>query len=907
MVKLKKILTILCCSFILQSNLFSLLFAQAQQRKSVNPYARAAQRKKEQIAQKQPTAPTSALPIQNNAVNVTVKKQEINPPASTSTYAKHNHPELPPLAKVIQPEYNIEMGSGRQQAISDEARKEKLAHEKEELQRLERPVTALYPKLATSDPTDTIEVNLQETDFLNFLQWIESIYQVKFISGDDLNPAGETTPKAAGKKITYKTHAPLTKKQVWDLFLELIYLFGLTPIANAYEQDYPTRFTLLSNQAAKNAAVPAFVGLDWRKIPTIDSVIRYVYFVENSQVAAIFNIVKDLVSPKASILYYTPLNAIIFTDIASNIKAIMEIVAELDAVTMPEALSVLKLKHANAAEVVRLYNELVAAEVKDKQGAARFFMQQRRGPSAVYFPENTRLIAEPRTNALIILGNREGIEKVENFIINYVDTELKQPYSPLYVYELQYANADNIADILNSVTNFGRQGTNIDQLRDAAQYGGVRDGDKFFRKMTFIAEPSGNRLLIKAEKEDYLKVRDIIRKLDVKQPQVAIEVLIVNVLATKVKELGAQIRNKRSDTLGKNVDFQTSGVRNPDPTNEGIIVRPDNGSIMSNLVQLASGQNVGSTLISIGSQAVGGVWALFKALETYVYTNVVSHPFLTTTNKYTAKVALGETRRVQTGTVQGSGSQTQTQDDVSANLSVSITPQINSDGIITLNIEININNFTDADVPSSARRDTKVIKTIANVANGEILAIGGLLKTRSEDATAKVPMLGDIPILGWFFKDKQDTRDKDNLLVFISPQIVEPQYGGGMSVYTKNKVKFSKDTLCETRQPSENRDPIHQWFFNHPEQDAIGQVDDYLEKADYCNRDVTNWWDATPGCPPKHPGEPLLENLRDTISDPSIMASNKEETNKNNNKSTRSKRRSMLEFLPSDDAQEVIT
>ena len=222
-------------------------------------------------------------------------------------------------------------------------------------------------------------------------------------------------------------------------------------------------------------------------------------------------------------------------------------------------------------------------------------------PTAVYFPENTRVFSERRTNTLIILGTKDGIKKVEDFIVNYIDTELKLPYSPLYVYELQYTKAEDMATILNSATKFSPESA-------AAQSGGVRDGEKYLRPMFFQAEPSGNRLLINAEKEDYLKVVDVIKKLDVKQPQVAIEVLIVNVINADNCELGVQIRNKDAFTLGSSVNFQTSGF--PDATNGGTVVLNQDGSLMGNLVNLAQSQTPGALLVSIANTA-NSVWAIF--------------------------------------------------------------------------------------------------------------------------------------------------------------------------------------------------------------------------------------------------------------------------------------------------------
>lgn len=688
-----------------------------------------------------------------------------------------------------------------------------------------RDVSSLRPK-ESFDGVNTVSINLEKAELANLLTWMESVFKVKFLTGDSVNPPA--AGKVSGNLISYRTHKPMTKKNVWDLFLNFLDLFGLTLVANHYTEDYPDAFTVMPQDIANQAALPAFVGIDWRALPSNDAKIRYVYFVENGPAANLSNLVQDLKSKAAIVQTFNALNAIIFSDKSSNIKSLMAIISELDNVSMPEAMSVLKLKHANAEDVVALYQSLVSTE--DKGSVAARLFGAKKQPTAVYFPEDTQLFAEPRSNALIILGNREGISKVENFIIEYVDTELKQPYSPLYVHKLEYANSDNMAALLTKVTNFA-SGT------PAATYGGVRGGDKYFRPMAFISEPSGNKLLIKAEKDDYLKVKEVIKKLDVKQPQVAIEVLIVSVNVDKLKSLGVQLRNKAPNTLGitDNLAFQTSGLGLSGAQTP--IVTDANGGLLGNLISLAASTNnffnPGTTLISIGSNIVGGVWALFQALETYTFANVVSHPFLITTNKYTAQVSVGEIRRVATGTVTGAGPTQNTLGDISANLSVSITPQINNDGIINLSIEISIDTFTSPNA-TSPTKNTRVVKTNSNLANGEILAIGGLIQDTISELQSGVPLLQRVPLLGWFFKNRTKDKIKNNLVIFISPQLVQPRTQGGIGEYSQKKAFLAQDDMCAMRHCAEQRDPIHRWFFRDYPCEDTEAIDDFINPNE-CN------------------------------------------------------------------------
>lgn len=714
----------------------------------------------------------------------------------------------------------------QQRKLSEQQQEPVLTQEKTDEQlcdTLAPPKKPVRPRTATDSETDKVDVNFEKIDLTNLLSWVEDVYNVKFLSDDAINPTPKDGKNVGGNQISFKTQQPLTKKQAWDLFITFLDMFDLTLVLLSADPDKPEFYRVVQQLQANRAPVPSFMNVDWQKLPDNDLKIRYIYFIQNSTLTNLQPLVESLRSTSATLQPFQELNAFVLTDKSSNIRSLMQIISELDTVSMPEAMSVFKLKHANAEDVVQLYTELSKSE--DKGIAARI-LGPKKPQTSSYFPE-MKLIAESRTNSLIILGTKEGIERIENFVVTHVDTELSQPYSPLYVYELQYANAEDIANILTEVTKFA-------QGSPAAQYGGVRDKDKYMRPMTFIPEVSGNKVLIKAEKDDYIKIKDIIQQLDVKQPQVAIEVLIVDVTDNDTRELGVQIRNKRDNTVGKNVDFQNSGITGS--TNSGIVVKdtpPELGGLMGNLVKLAVGQPAGSTLLSIGTELTGGVWALFKVLQTRVHANVVSAPYLTTANKYTASVSLGETRRVISGVVAAAAARENTFDDVEANVTVKVTPQISSDGVINLQIYITVNDFTSAPVVgasgdtnlSAANRTTRVITTNASLGNREILAIGGLVRGEDREMVTKVPVLGDIPLLGWVFKNKRKERIKNNLLVFISPRLIEPRLEGGVNTFSSRKVSYSKTVLRDGCSPSEQRDPIHRWFFK----DKIDEGADYLD------------------------------------------------------------------------------
>ncbi len=244
-----------------------------------------------------------------------------------------------------------------------------------------------------------------------------------------------------------------------------------------------------------------------------------------------------------------------------------------------------------------------------------------------------------------------------------------------------------------------------------------------------------------------------------------------------------------------------------DPNGNGV------NRLLGNLLNLvSSGIAAGNTIISLGDSL--NVWAIIQALQTASNVQVLANPFLIATNKTEAVVSLGEVRRVTTGTiVGGSNTQTNTYGDAPAELKVEITPQINSDGMIVLDIVVKLSQFVGAANPDNAVRTTREIKTKTIVTNKEVIALGGLIQTNIENTETKVPVLGDIPIVGWFFKNKTKIANKSNLLILISSRIIEPQGNEAVTAFTQSHLTDYTDTINEMYYRNERRDPVNRWFF----------------------------------------------------------------------------------------------
>lgn len=680
------------------------------------------------------------------------------------------------------------------------------------------------------DPNELVEFAFDDADLSSFISYIEHRYQLTFIMDDALKPLPKDGKSALGTKITFQTHEPLSKKDAWAVFLTFLDMAGLTTVPGPSQGIY--RITTIDPKSAlgsANSPLPTFIGINPAMLPDNDTHVRYVYFVKDANIDIIKNVLDTMKSATAPALIVFPeVRGIIITDKSYNIKAMLEIVEELDKVTMPETLSIIKLKRTDATKVAKLYKELVKEE--DNKTLASRLLGSRKEQTMSYFPSGAQVIPEPRTNTLILLGSQDAVQKIENFILREIDKDIELPYSPMHVYTLKYTQAEAVAQILSEAIKFQPESA-------AAKAGGVRSGDKYLKPVSITPEKSGNRLIIVADYEDYLKIHEILKKIDVEQPQVAIKVLIVSVNIDNKKELGAQIRSKKPGVdglLSDNINYQTSGlgfastssVQENSATNSTGATR-----LLGDLVNLARGGTIGSTYITMGSDCFG-VWGMLRFLDTYAQTNIISNPFLVTTNNYPAQISLGETRRVVTGTTFNASGQAQNSfGDIDAKVSVSVTPQISYEGFITLDVVVQNNEFTDT-ASDNGNRVEREIRTAVILANNGVLALGGLVGNTFVERESKVPILGEIPLLGWFFKNKAESKIKTSILILISPEIIPVESNDIANKITAIKIKDSEETMQANDSRYTRMDPIHRWFFNDAVNEGVEEIENYIAKEE---------------------------------------------------------------------------
>ncbi len=374
------------------------------------------------------------------------------------------------------------------------------------------------------------------------------------------------------------------------------------------------------------------------------------------------------------------------------------------------------------------------------------------------------LIAYPATNSLIITDSVHNIRKIES-LIRALDVAAPEGKGKINVYYLKHANAEDIAKVMAALVS----------KIPAAPAGGAQPppGPTTILEgaVTITADKATNSLIIVGSPGDYETIKDVIQKLDIRRRQVYVEVAIIEMGLAKQRELGFEFR---AMTPLDNNNLTGYGGTNFGGIGPATIQGP---AAFAGFNGLAVGA-VKGTFTFKGTEYLN-VGALLRALQTDANVNVLSTPNILTTDNQKAEIMVGENVPFRTGQSQsaatGGSSILTTIERKDVGISLKLTPQITSEDNVRLEIYQEISSVVEsatlnADGPTTSKRSAS---TTVVVKDHETMVIGGLIRDNATSSTRKVPLLGDIPILGWLFKFRTTKIEKTNLMIFITPYIIK--------------------------------------------------------------------------------------------------------------------------------------
>lgn len=577
-------------------------------------------------------------------------------------------------------------------------------------------------------------------------------------------------PRVKGQ-LTLVSEKPLNKEQAFKLLTSNLRMQGFAVVtSDGFSKVVPEADAKLQGGPTQAKSVKG------------DQIVTQVFRINYEAANNIVTALRPLISPN-NVINVTPgNNSIVITDYADNMRRMAEVIALLDVPANPD-LEIIPIKHAIASDIAAMATRLTE------------------GGQAAGDSGRTVIMADSRTNSVLVKAPSAARSNLVKSLVAKLDQPTDLPGNVHVVY-LKNAEAVKLASTLRSIitgegsstsgmgqgnnglstqnvggNNLGQPqtgnnsalsstGTNLSLPISSSNNGQTQAGGSGFIQ----ADQATNTLIITASDTIYRNLRAVIDQLDARRAQVYIETLIVEVSNEKASELGVEWLGATGDSNSK---YRLGGITSY-PSDPGLVALGGNAAAQVGAVT-GKGLTVG-LFRQVGGQL--GLGALAHALATDGNTNVLSVPNLVTLDNEEASIVDGKTVGVVTGQYTsntGSAGQNpfQTIERKEIGIKLKVKPQISEGGTVRLAIAQEVSSIGQP--VAGGVGITTIVRSIATnvlAEDGQIIALGGLIRDTNDDAVEKVSFLGDIPIIGNLFKYKKRTNGKANLMVFLRPTVI---------------------------------------------------------------------------------------------------------------------------------------
>ena len=521
-------------------------------------------------------------------------------------------------------------------------------------------------------------------------------------------------------------------------------------------------------------------------------------------------VLRPMVSKHGTVKAYEPSNTLVIIDSEDNVNKVVEVVESFD---YDKKIEFVKVKNTDAASVM-----LKLVEIFNPSGGKTTRKKSLKADSGGYLSGSSKLlgftaIADERTNSIIVVA-RAGDMPLIKETISVLDVESAHAERDVYVIGVKNADAEQIMEVLGNLFSEGRAGRSggaasssrrdrtsggsSGALGKGGDVGGLGSGGRNIDRgssggggsvvisvadgFRITSDPATNSVIVVGSIAQYRMVRRVVEKLDVRRRQVFVEAAILEVGLDNLHSLGGNF------SLGLRIEGDNLGfVGQQVPGVPSLLGAAANSQSVTSAAGSLSGLFLGVVGEKVDVDGSGPLPALpsfsavFQALNSVTDVNVLSTPSIITTDNETAEIVVADVIPFPTGSTVGtSGVTVQTIERLPVGIRLNITPQISDGDYLNLNIVTEVSSTREA--PSGLNTAQFGIATTTRsadssviVKNGQTLVIGGLVQDREEVLQNKTPLLGDIPVLGNLFKFKRNQRRKLNLMILLTPRIVETE------------------------------------------------------------------------------------------------------------------------------------
>ena len=618
------------------------------------------------------------------------------------------------------------------------------------------PETSFGPEVVTS-------FEFKDVSLVDLTKHMQKLTGINLILDKDLKG-----------KITISAPQAITVGDAWKAYLTALNVNGYTLVkAGAF-------WKVVNSRDIRYTPTKMYTG---NYTPDTENYVMRIIPLKNISVTEVTRSFRPFMTRYGRLIDIKQTNTLIVQDTGENINRLVRLIKFIDVPGHEESLQIIPVRNSSAQEIAKLLDQILKSNTTGTAAA-------RRRTQAPDQQENiSKIIAEPRTNSIIAMANAEGARQLRELILKLDVKGLSNTGGQIHVYYLNYGDAETLAKTLSTLVQTastpaagGAAGTR------ASRFSGSNDSDTLFNNPVKItADKDNNALVVTAAPTDYLTVKDVIKKLDIPRDQVYVEGMIMETQVNREKGFGISILGAYGSGGAQRAGF-TGGSSD--------LVNLLAGNITS-LGGLFAGAGIGNKIeyTPPGGSAIeiNSVNALITAIARNGNTNVLATPQILALDNTDAVFEVGESvPTVERTNTNGTITTSTKQQKVA--LTLKITPQINKvTRFVKLKIDQKIQDFSNRPLPEGlanegvATTERSAVTTVV-VRDRDTIAMGGLMRDREESSVSKVPLLGDIPVLGWLFKNSRTSTSKVNLLLFLTPRIMSP--------YQKSVANTTKDVLA---------------------------------------------------------------------------------------------------------------
>jgi general secretion pathway protein D len=586
----------------------------------------------------------------------------------------------------------------------------------------ERPV-------AVTSPQSSVNFTFSQVDVRSFVKIIGEITGRRFIVDEAVK--GQITVVAPRVPVA----------EAYPLFTRILESVGCAVI----EEPNLNRIVVMPSRTLVSAPV---IGVNGRIEGS--GVITRVIRLKNTNVADLRKILDTLTGREkgATAAILESSNHIILTDTVNNVRRFEQIIAEIDQAGIGTVSEVVFLKHADAAEFVRQYNQTVGPRPMIRDG-----VPAPRGNELI-------MVSTPQSNSLILIGPASEITEVKK-LLALVDVETSTGRGNLHAIFLKYISAEEAAKSLNAL------------LERSSGKDPPKAGER--KKLSVEASTANNALLVDASPIDFVLLKSLVDELDQLQDQVLTEVVIAEVSADDTLDVGVELTALNAPS------------KVGDSVIQGSTRLSDNSSSINDVIQkgvfpkgIMMGVARGTRLDSSGNMVNSFPGLInINALQSNGKVKILSSVPLVTQNNKEASVSVVNNIPILKSTIQG-GSGTsrdviQNIERLDVGIKLKLTPRINPSNEVCMILNTSIEAIIDSGpsdtpfAPTIARRE---VSTTVTVPDGRTIVISGLIREDRSNVIRKIPVLGSIPIIGFLFRRTVESKKRTNLIIFVTPRVM---------------------------------------------------------------------------------------------------------------------------------------